>query len=191
MPNASDEAVLQTINDLTAACAQLNLNPVLIGGIAVSLVALERNTKDVDALVILDTEKVDKLLEALKSHSFVERFSAMADFGRKARFITMTHQPSGVIVDLALGCMPFEEELLQRSTEYRTGDTVLRLPTPEDLIVLKAIANRPQDHVDIRTIAEVHPKMDRSRIRKWVSQYAELLESPELWSQIEPLLESE
>ena len=190
MPNASDDAVLQTISDLTSACVALNLTPVLIGGIAVSLIALERNTKDVDALVLLDTRRVDQLLESLNQHGFIERFKGMADFGREARFITMTHIVSGVVVDLALGCMPFEEELVQRSSEYRSGTSVLRLPTPEDLIVLKAIANRPQDQLDIRTIAEVYPHIDRSRIRHWVRQYAELLEAPDLWKEIEALLES-
>ena len=38
---------------------------------------------------------------------------------------------------------------MERSHEHRAGTLVLRLPTPEDLIILKAVAHRPKDMLDI------------------------------------------
>ena len=65
----------------------------------------------------------------------------------------------------------------------------LRLPTPEDLIILKAIAHRPQDLIDITTVAEVNPSIDRKRIQYWLEQYGELTETPDLWNMTEQLLD--
>lgn len=108
----------------------------------------------------------------------------MAEFAREARFIGLLHRASGVAIDIALGCMPFEDEVIARSTEHRSDTLAVRLPT----VILKAIASRPQDFVDIQTIAEIHPTLDRVRIEYWLTQYGELLETPELWPKIESLL---
>jgi hypothetical protein len=64
----------------------------------------------------------------------------------------------------------------------------LRLPTPEDLIIMKAIAHRPKDLEDIRTIADKYPNLDVKRIEKWVKAFGEVLETPELWNLINSLL---
>ena len=60
----------------------------------------------------------------------------------------------------------------------------IHLPTPEDLIIMKAVAHRPKDWLDIQGIIQSHPDLDRRRIREWVTQFAELLEMPELWDAI-------
>ena len=36
---------------------------------------------------------------------------------------------------------------------------------PEDLIIMKAIAHRPKDMLDIESIITSHPKLDRKRIQ--------------------------
>jgi hypothetical protein len=64
----------------------------------------------------------------------------------------------------------------------------LRLPTPEDLVIMKAIAHRPKDLEDIRTIVEKYPNMDVQRIEKWVRAFGEVLETPDLWGMIKSLL---
>jgi len=60
------------------------------------------------------------------------------------------------------------------------------LPTPEDLIVFKAVAHRPQDLLDVQAIVESHPNLDRGRIKRWVRELARLLEMPEVWDDIAP-----
>ncbi len=64
----------------------------------------------------------------------------------------------------------------------------LRLSTPEDLIIMKAIAHRPKDLLDIQSIAASHPEVDKGRIRFWVEQFGEALDLPDLWKDIEKLL---
>ena len=62
------------------------------------------------------------------------------------------------------------------------------LTTPEDLIILKAVANRPQDLADIQAVATSHPNLDKDRIRSWVEQFGAALEIPDLWEKISQLL---
>ena len=84
--------------------------------------------------------------------------------------------------------MPFEVEAVKRSEEHQAGAQRIRLPTPEDLIILKAVAHRPKDMGDIEAVIAVQEHLDTQRIAFWVRQFAELLETPELWTDLEKLL---
>lgn len=63
------------------------------------------------------------------------------------------------------------------------------LPTPEDLIIMKAVAHRPQDLADIRALVAAHPGLDQERVSRHVREFAEVLEMPELWEDIAPLFQ--
>jgi Nucleotidyltransferase of unknown function (DUF6036) len=75
-----------------------------------------------------------------------------------------------------------------RLTVQSTSTLAVRLPSPEDLIIMKAVAHRPKDLEDIRTVVDKNPKLDVTRIEKWVKQFAEVLEMPELWDDIAGIL---
>ena len=184
----ADNPLLVAARDLVTALAELGLAPAIIGGVAVSLIAEPRHTDDLDALIVFDTADADALLAALDRHGFNPRFSDMADLARRARMVTMIHNRTGTVVDIALGCMPFETELLERSIPYDLGGISVQIPTPEDLVIMKAIAGRPKDLEDIRSMSRAYPDMDRSRIHDWIDQYGELLENPGLWGEIESVL---
>jgi hypothetical protein len=63
----------------------------------------------------------------------------------------------------------------------------IRLPTPEDLIIFKAVAHRPKDILDIQAIVNSHTDLDIDRIRFWIQQFGHALEMPELWNDIADL----
>ena len=93
----------------------------------------------------------------------------------------MRHTASGIDIDISLGMLPFENEMVARSQSMAMGGLQLRLPSPEDLIILKAVAHRPQDLLDIDSVLASQPGLDKEYIRVWVQQFAEALEMPELW----------
>jgi predicted nucleotidyltransferase len=50
---------------------------------------------------------------------------------------------------LALGALPFEEVAINRSKNINMGGIALRLCSVEDLVIMKAFANRDRDWSDI------------------------------------------
>lgn len=78
--------------------------------------------------------------------------------------------------------------MVARSSTKSFANLSIRLPTPEDLIIMKAIAHRPKDLEDIRTIAEKYPNLDMKRIEEWVKAFGDALERPDLWHQVKSLL---
>ena len=176
---------LQAVQDLLDAFGERG---VIIGGIAVSLLGRPRFTADVDAVFLLEMEELPRFLEEAAARGIEARIADVETFARQNRIILLRHTASGIDIDISLGMLPFESEMVDRSRRVTIGDLQLRLPTPEDLIILKAVAHRPQDLLDIEAVTASHPGLDKERIRYWVKQFAETLEMPELWDDLETRL---
>jgi hypothetical protein len=161
---------------------------IVIGGIAASLLGRPRLTADLDAMLLLSIDALPGLVEAAKEEGLLPRVQDAETFARRTRVLLLRHQPSGTAVDISLGTLPFEEEAVGRSVLYSIGPISVRLPTPEDLIIFKAMAHRPKDLLDIQAIVESQPALDRERIKSWVTEFSRALEMPELWEDIAGLL---
>lgn len=160
-----------------------------IGGVAVSLLAQPRTTEDIDAVIWLDVERWESLLSSGEKYGIVPRISDPLNFARNSRVLLLQHQPTGIGIDLSCGALPFEQEMIERAVSVRIGDLTLQIPTPEDLVITKAVAQRPQDLADIDSIVRTTATLDQQRIRHWVSQFAEVLEMPEIAESIEARLQ--
>jgi hypothetical protein len=154
---------------------------MIIGGVAASLLGKERTTADVDVVVLLSLDELPQLLDAAQCAGLTPRIQNVEAFARRNRVVLLHHPESGIDIDISLGALPFEQEAVARSITWSDGDLRLSLPTPEDLVILKAVAHRPKDLEDIRGILTRHPDLDWRRIEFWVRQFADALEMPELW----------
>jgi hypothetical protein len=158
---------------------------LIIGGIAVSLLGRPRFTRDVDVLVLLGEDRWEKSLNAAAKLGFVSRIKNPIAFARVSRVFLLSHKPSGVAVDVSLAGLPFEEESITRVRWTKVGGLSLPLPTPEDLIIMKAVAHRPQDIADIAALLVAEPKLNLRRIRKWLKEFSAALDMPEILNDFE------
>lgn len=189
IPSQDLTSLLAPLTALQRLMARFDNQGIIIGGIAASLLGRPRLTADVDAMLLLSIEELPLLMEVAAQEGLVPRITDAQDFARRHRVLLLRHQESGINVDISLGLLPFEIEAVERSIVYQVGPLAIRLPTPEDLIIFKAIAHRPQDLLDIQAILESHPHLDRKRIERWVREFAQLLEMPEVWDDIAPWLQ--
>jgi len=177
-----------TIEAIQRLFAQFDNRGVIIGGIAVGFIGKPRFTEDVDALFLLSTHDIPRFIEAAKAENIQPRIPDAEEFASKNRILLLQHSPSEINIDISLGILPFEEEMVERGVVQSTSTLSIRLPTPEDLIIMKTIAHRPKDLEDIRTIVDKNPKLDIARIKQWVKQFAKVLEMPGLWDDIAGML---
>lgn len=185
MNNPKDfKPFLEPLSAFQRLMAKSKCQGILIGGIAVGLLGAPRLTVDIDAIVLISDENLQNFIEIAIKEGFVCRISQAQDFAKKNRVLLLRHQESQINIDVSIGLLPFEIEAVERSILFEIDDVILRLPTPEDLVILKAVAHRPKDMLDIQAIAELFPDIDKTRIKYWVIQFAELLEMPELWDDI-------
>lgn len=161
---------------------------IVIGGVATSLMARPRLTVDVDAVMLVSVDGLPQLIAAAESVGLFLRHPDGAEFARKHRVLLLRHNESGTPLDVSLGALPFEVEAVKRGVKRSFGSVEVILPTPEDLIIMKAVARRPKDLLDIEAIAQAHPNLDRPRIRRWVQEFGRVLDTPDLWDQVERLI---
>jgi hypothetical protein len=158
---------------------------VVIGGLAVALLGRPRVTRDIDAMVLLPEDRWPAFVDAGSAFGFVPRLPDTLAFAREARVLLLRHQPTAIDVDVALGCLPFEEEVVARATAVQVAGVSVPLPTPEDLIIMKAVAHRDRDLLDIEGLLAAHPHLDVRRIRRWVRAFADALDTPELYDDLQ------
>jgi len=171
---------------------RFNNRGVVIGGIAASVLGEARYTEDLDAMFLLSIQDIPRFLEEARQEGIEPRIENAADFARKNRILLLRHTVTNTNIDISLGIMPFEQEVIERSSVQDFGDSLqVRLPTAEDLIIMKVIAHRPKDWEDIRTLAVKYTNLDISRVERWVKDFAELLDAPELWEQVEKILKQQ
>jgi hypothetical protein len=182
----------EPLESLQKLISRFNDRGVVIGGIAASVLGEARYTEDLDAMFLLSIQDIPQFLRYAKQEGIVPRIENAEDFARKNRVFLLRHAITATNIDISLGIMPFEQEIIQRSSIQEFDDSLqVRLPTPEDLIIMKAIAHRPKDLEDIRTLAVKYTHLDFARIERWIKEFAELLEMPELWGQIEKILKQQ
>jgi predicted nucleotidyltransferase len=161
---------------------------VVIGGLAVGIHAKPRMTHDVDILTIFDVTGLESFLAVAARHGFECRRPDPATTARRDRMVLLRHAPSGVSVDIALGCMPFDVEAVGNAVRHEIAGVPAPITTADDLIVMKAVAHRPIDTADLDMILTVRPPDNLRRIRRWVKQYADLLHDPEMVANLERVL---
>lgn len=176
------------IGSLQSLLEKLNDRGVIIGGVAVGFLGQPRFTADIDAVFLLSVKDIPQFLELARAEDILPRIPEAAEFGRKNRVLLLKHSLTETDIDISLGILPFEEEMVDRGTTQSFAGLTIRLPTPEDLIIMKAIAHRPKDLEDIRSIADKTPDLDQQRVEEWVKAFGEALEMPELWDQVKPLI---
>lgn len=123
-----------------------------IGGIALQHWGEPRVTRDLDLTVFTGFGGEPPVVDAVLGRYTGRRPDARA-FALRHR-VLLCATPAGVPVDIALGALPLEADMIRRATEvaFQPGVT-LRICTAEDLMVLKAFADRLQDRADILGIA--------------------------------------
>ena len=123
-----------------------------IGAIALQRWGEPRLTRDVDVTVLAQYGEEGRCADRLLA-VFRPRIADAREFAIRNR-VLLVKSEGGIPIDIAFGALPFEERCVARSSPWAlTPDAVLRTCSAEDLVVLKAFASRPQDWVDVESIA--------------------------------------
>lgn len=145
-----------------------------IGGLAVQRWGEPRLTRDVDLTLLTGFGGEDRYVDRLLA-TFTSRVPEPQAFARRAR-VVLLRSASGVLIDIALGALPFEERSVTRSSNWTIpGSAALRTCSAEDLVVHKVFAGRDRDWSDVGgVVARQGHRLDLDLI---VEELAPLLEA--------------
>ena len=175
---------------LVEALAELRASGMLIGGLAAIMHGVSRATRDVDATLLGGERRMEDILDGLGRHGIVPRISDALEFATQHQVLLLRHQPSGVDVDITIAWLPFEIEAIRAAQSLVVDDLEIPVVRPEDLVIYKIVAWRPQDQQDVERLLAMYGKtMDLGRVRHVVAEFAEALDQPERLAEFERLVD--
>lgn len=180
--------LLEAANEVYTFMAEREWQFCLIGGLAVQHWGEPRTTLDADFTLIAGWGEEERYVSTLLDR-FRARISDAHAFA-VARRVLLVEASNGVPIDISLGALPFETEMVRRAAfvEFAPG---LKLPccTPEDLFVMKAFAGRARDWLDARSVAARQGQLDRNYILTHLRSLFELSGDSENLDRAKQLLE--
>jgi hypothetical protein len=160
-------------------CASRSWRSTVIGGLAVQRWGEPRQTRDVDLTVLTGFGTEAVFVDAL-----LERFPPRRPDARQFaldRRVLLVQAANGVPLDISLAALPLEGRVVDRSSEYAFGSAYrVRTCSAEDLVVLKAFADRPQDWLDIEgVVVRQGAALNRPQVLDELTPLLELKEDPD------------
>ena len=146
----------------------------LVGGLAVSVRAEVRFTRDVDLVVaVADDSAAESLAYELRSAGY----TAVASVEHETRHRLSTVRlmsPSGVKVDLLFASSGIEGEIVDSATPVDfDGAGSVPVANAEELLAMKVLSmteTRLQDRIDAQHLLQFTPKLDLSRVRQHLAR---------------------
>ncbi|MBM3802810.1 MAG: hypothetical protein FJW26_10950, partial [Acidimicrobiia bacterium] len=111
-PDATDLHLLVVLRSVVLWLAGQDIPYVIIGGVAVSLLAKPRFTQDVDVAIRFDVDQLERLLPTAAVHGLTPRRPDSLAFARRNRVLLLRHEATAIGVDVSFISMPFEEDML-------------------------------------------------------------------------------
>jgi hypothetical protein len=165
---------------LQRALDRLPNTSAIIGGVAVIAHGVTRFTEDIDATVAGARLNVTGLVKTLGRAHIVPRIPDWRDLVERAQVLLLVHAPTQIGIDLSLAWLPFEQEAMDRAETKDFAGATIRAVRPEDLLIYKLIAHRPQDLWDAERLLIFHqPAIDLRRVRSVLAALADHLDGPD------------
>ncbi len=148
--------------DLFATLHRHQVEYVLIGGLAVALHGIERNTMDIDVCIVISPDNLRRMIEAAKELNLspvlpvpletLSQIDTLRQWHQQRNlqaFALHTPDLAGVTLDLLLFPPVAPADMCQRAVRLDVSGIPIQLASVDDLIALKQSVGRPIDLADI------------------------------------------
>jgi predicted nucleotidyltransferase len=169
---ASPEEVEEALFDLTALLDREAIPYAVMGVLAVRVYSIPRATQDVDITIEVSRDKLEDLRDVLYEHGcsippvydsgWLDQVAGMSLFKVKRHI-----GDHSIDLDIFIAESSFQRELLRRRSPIDISGRRIALVSPEDLLLLKIIAGRPRDKIDVQDMLFTLGELDNDYLNKW------------------------
>lgn len=164
----------------------------IMGGLAVRIYAIPRPTFDVDFTILLPRADLPQFYLRAESLGYTVSAAQAAGWVDSVKGLSVVKIQAyvgdrAIDVDIFLAETEFQRHLLTRRQRHEAEGLDAWFVSPEDLILLKLLAGRPKDRLDIADIVFIQGALDEAYLRDWATRLDVL---PALEESLRPLDES-
>lgn len=164
--------LLDCLEELTQLLEAEKIDYVVMGGMAVRVYGIPRATYDLDFTLSLPRGELPRLYDLFEKKGYT-----IPESYRQGWVDTVAEMPlvkcrvylsgQGIDLDFFLAESPFQNSVMQRKRREQVNGCTVWLVSPEDLILLKLVANRDRDRADIGDVLFTQGTLDRAYLVKW------------------------
>jgi hypothetical protein len=171
--------IFEAALEIQGFCQQRRWRSCIIGGVAVIRWGEPQATQDVDVSLLTGFGSEAAYVGTILKH-FAARVNEAQQFALENR-VLLIRAANGIDIDVALAGLPFEEQMMERSSAFRFApDLSLSTCSAEDLVILKVFAGRPKDWAAVQGVLKRQAaKLDWTYIDERLGALCELKGEPE------------
>jgi len=156
------------IAELLRSLSDDQVQYVLVGGLAVQLHGFLRSTFDIDLVLAMNDENLSRFIDVAKRHGLVPVIPVPIDALRDSSQIEKWHrekgmlafalrepQAGGSVVDVLLRPEVSFKKLMANAVAGNLFTNKVWIAGIDDLLVMKRIANRPKDQLDVAALEKI------------------------------------
>ena len=159
---------MKSVPDILRALTDAKVQFILVGGFAVQLHGFVRTTIDLDLVLAMDDDNLSRFIAVAKQFGLSPIIPESIDSLRSASQIDRWHREKGmlafalreprvggsVINVLVRPEIPFQQ-LQTDAVTVQLFERDVKIASIENLLVMKRIANRPKDRIDIEALEKL------------------------------------
>lgn len=153
--------------DVARRMERAGVSYAVIGAHAVNAWVEPRVTADIDVTAEVSAGSVRRLVEAFEADGFTVADVHGDQQTSGPDFVRIVSPDAIVVVEVQVAKTAYQRHVIERAVVTADG---VRVATPEDLIVLKLIADRPKDRADAAALAGV-PALDWGHVEHWATEW--------------------
>jgi len=169
----------RAIRQITQVLESQHVEYAIVGGIANAVWGEPRATVDVDVTVAIE-DKDQRAFVLAVAAQFTTPITETVTFVEQTRVLPLD-TADGVRIDLIFALLPFELAAIRRARKVTLAERAVAVVTPEDLILMKIISDRPRDVADAEAIVRRRAAdLDRAYLEPRVRELAVALERDDI-----------
>jgi predicted nucleotidyltransferase len=147
----------------------------VMGGLAVRIYALPRPTYDVDFTIALPRTELPRFYQLVMNLGYTIPAAQETGWvdsvkGLPVIKIQVLLGADAIDVDAFLAETVYQHHLLTRRQRHQADGLDAWFVSPEDLILLKLLAGRPKDRIDVGDILFIQGQLDEAYLREWAKR---------------------
>ncbi len=169
--------VEKLLGDLIKLLTDLQIPYAIIGGWAVRAYGVPRATYDVDLKLSIKREQLSDLFDAIDELGYDVDDMYKGGWTDKVAGMPLVKAKTFIdgrtlVADLFLAETPFQSSVMNRKQLIPVNGFKAWVASPEDIILLKLMANRYRDLGDVQDILFMQGPLDELYLRKWAKELA-------------------
>jgi hypothetical protein len=171
------ELLIKVLQFVWQSLIAMDVPAAVTGGMAMSAWKYVRSTRDVDLLIGVDVQGIDKILPGLQSLGIrPKQTPSVISIGR-LNIIQLLYEPPDSFMEVQIDLLLAESEYYRIALERRIPSRLPDLPmdiailTCEDLILHKLLAGRIIDRADVAALLKLNSaSLDQKYLAHWLKQ---------------------